>query len=245
LGRIVVEKHSGVVLFVTLIKLFNILHRVLVILLVHGFLGRLLRCLGRLLNVLVASADLAWLLFLTAGVLVLRQAVVGQRTVDAQVFAMLQRPTSLRLHFVTAPFFLVRGHVFGQSFEIEPGDGQSVDVFECGLFVDFGVEPNILKAVIGIKAHILVIIFLLHAHSCLCRSIFLLLLLVLAHDLLESVGVDEFDSVFFIDLVDRDALVLQRVEEVNELGHFVCVVGFFLRHLFQLAGLVVRLNHQV
>ena len=72
-----------------------------------------------------------------------------------------------------------------------------------------------------------------------------MLLLVLAHYLLESVRVDEFYSVFFINLIDRNALVLEGVEEVDELRHFVCVVGFFLGHLFEFPRLVVRFNHEI
>jgi hypothetical protein len=67
----------------------------------------------------------------------------------------------------------------------------------------------------------------------------------LTHDFLEALRFDELDAVFLVDLVDRNALVLQREEEVNELADLVCVVGLLFLDFLQLALTLLELDQQV
>lgn len=67
----------------------------------------------------------------------------------------------------------------------------------------------------------------------------------LSHDLLEAVSLYELDTIVLIDFVDRNALVLQSEEEVDEFADLVRVVGLLLLNLFQLPLLVLKLHEQV
>lgn len=62
----------------------------------------------------------------------------------------------------------------------------------------------------------------------------------LTHDFLETVSLNELDSVVLVNFIHRDALVLKCKEEVDELANFVGVVGLLLLQLLHFSFLVLE-----
>lgn len=56
---------------------------------------------------------------------------------------------------------------------------------------------------------------------------------ILPHDLLEPFCLDELNSVFFVDFIDRYSFVLKSKEKVNELADLVSIISLFPFSLFQ------------
>ena len=143
------------------------------------------------------------------------------------VFCLLEGVVGLRIGvLLVALFLLIGGLVLGQVHEIKRRNANVVDVLEPRLLLDVDVELHILVAVIGVEAQLIRLFFTPAGLLILVliTGTHLILVARLAHDFLESVGLDEFDPIILVDFIHGNALVLQREEEVDELADLVRVV---------------------
>lgn len=151
------------------------------------------------------------------------------------VLCFLKRVVGLGIGvFLVALLFLVRGLVLRQVNEVEGRDANIVDVLELGLLLNAQVELHVLIAIVRVEAKLISLVFTAAWFLILRALIFLARLILvsrLAHYFLKAVSLDKLDPIVFIDLVDGNALVLQREEEINELANLVRVVCLFFLDL--------------
>lgn len=65
----------------------------------------------------------------------------------------------------------------------------------------------------------------------------------MSHDLLEPISFDVLDAVSLVDLVHRDALVLQSEEKVDQFANLVGIIALVLVSLLQLPVFHRYLHH--
>lgn len=256
------------VCFILLVELFDVLHAVLIVFLVHWLLllAAHLRLFGScILPILYVILTYVDRIIVSAAFAVLVQPSVGCRAVDAELLELLEVVgvrgifglvsslvfcvcwivgagcRALLLVFIFV--FFIGGLVFRQTFKVELRNVKPLQIAELGPALQIFAHQNILEAIIGVKTQSIKLFILRCLHSLICSlSVFLV---VLAHDLLEAVGLDELHSVLLVDFVDGDALILKCEEEVDELRNFVCVIQLFFLRLLQFSLLLLQLYHQV
>ena len=168
------------------------------------------------------------------------------------VIGFFKRIVLLRIAILLiALLLLISRLVLRQILEVQRRNLDIVDILEARSLKDVRVEGHVLVAVIGVEAELIRVIlgwpslnFIL-ALLVWTLSGLLLVCIGLTHYFFETISLNEFDAVIFIDLIDRNTLVLQGEEEVNEFAYLVGVVGFLFLQLLHFSLLFLQLDEQV